>query len=202
MKRLATLFIVMLGLVSFTTSVNAQESKDSLDAQILEIMSDKLSKCNQLELLEMALMSEFDVQYEMKQVLESLNREETEDLLIKAMRKAGMPVRVKPTGEYAKVNWQEVEYDFGYLPKGKKVSHVFQFENFGDVPFKIEDVYSSCGCTVTDYPETPIAPGTKGQIVVTFDSTEKPRGLNNEFVTVTGNTFPRKATLIIMATVR
>lgn len=60
--------------------------------------------------------------------------------------------------------------DFGDIKKGSDGTRVFQFENIGNAPLIIENVYSSCGCAVPSWTKTPIAPGGKGEIVVKYNT--------------------------------
>lgn len=63
-------------------------------------------------------------------------------------------------------------YDFGKIPQGTPVTHEFQFENIGSEPLIISKVESTCGCTVPEYTKTPIKPGEKGTVSVTFNAAQ------------------------------
>ena len=60
--------------------------------------------------------------------------------------------------------------DYGEIAKGSDGTRVFEFENIGNAPLIIENVYSSCGCAVPSWTKTPIAPGGKGEIVVVYNT--------------------------------
>ena len=60
--------------------------------------------------------------------------------------------------------------DYGDIAKGSDGIRVFEFKNVGDAPLIIENVYSSCGCTVPTWPKNPIAPGKTGEIKVKYDT--------------------------------
>jgi hypothetical protein len=78
----------------------------------------------------------------------------------------------------APLRFEVIEWSFGDIhEEGGAVSHRFEFTNIGDTPVAIDRVSASCGCTTPDYPKTPIAPGAKAHIDVTFD----PRGMPGEF---------------------
>ncbi len=96
----------------------------------------------------------------------------------------------------AKFEFEETEYDFGTVYEGIPVRHTFKFKNVGKVPLLISDARSTCGCTVPQYPEEPIAPGEKGEIKVIFNTVRK---LENQVkpVTLTANTYPAKTILKI-----
>jgi hypothetical protein len=76
------------------------------------------------------------------------------------------------------------EWDFGEIrEEAGPVTHTFEFTNTGSAPVAIDRVTASCGCTTPDYPKTPIAPGAKAHIKVTFDPMGLP-GDNSKIVTI------------------
>ncbi|WP_300436748.1 DUF1573 domain-containing protein [Christiangramia sp.] len=70
----------------------------------------------------------------------------------------------------AKIEFKSETIDYGEIMKGSDGVRVFEFTNVGDAPLVIEDVKSSCGCTVPKKPEEPIMPGEKGEIEVKYDT--------------------------------
>lgn len=60
--------------------------------------------------------------------------------------------------------------DYGKIKKGSNGERTFVFTNIGDAPLVINKVQSSCGCTIPKKPETPIMPGEKGEIKVSYDT--------------------------------
>jgi hypothetical protein len=68
------------------------------------------------------------------------------------------------------IEFVSLEHDFGIIKDGEKVFWNFRFKNTGNAPLLINRVKADCGCTVPDYPRSPIAPGEEGKIKVTFDS--------------------------------
>ncbi|RYY33547.1 MAG: DUF1573 domain-containing protein [Sphingobacteriaceae bacterium] len=80
-------------------------------------------------------------------------------------------------------------YDFGKIKEGDKVNFDYEFTNTGKSPLVISNAMASCGCTVPEWPKTPVKPGEKGKIKVTFDSANK-TGLQDKLVTITANTVP------------
>lgn len=86
----------------------------------------------------------------------------------------------------AAIEWEFTEYDFGKIEKNKAVTIDFTFKNPGMVPLIIQDVKSSCGCTVPDYSKQPIMPGASGKITVTYDA--KDSGYFSKTITVITNT--------------
>ena len=69
-------------------------------------------------------------------------------------------------------------WNFGTISEaGGKVSHTFHFANTHTAPIVIEEVISTCGCTIPKYSKQPIKPGSTGTVTVTFD----PKGRTNFF---------------------
>lgn len=60
--------------------------------------------------------------------------------------------------------------DYGEIPKGSDGVRVFEFTNIGNAPLIIEDVSSSCSCTIPSWTKSPIAPGESGRIEVQYDT--------------------------------
>lgn len=127
-------------------------------------------------------------------LLASLDEEQKGRVLKFLKSKAGS--RLKAEDTVAEIYWLEDLYKFGYIREGKVIKHVFEFENIGKVPYIIENVEGSCGCTIPSYTRAPILPGEKGKIVVTFNSKGKV-GDNTEFITIKGNTHPASVSLMI-----
>lgn len=96
---------------------------------------------------------------------------------------------VVDTVNVAKMEFKETAYDFGTVNEGTMVKKTFEFTNVGKVPLLISDSRSTCGCTVTDYPKEPIAPGESGKIDVNFNTIKKTKR-QKKVVTITANTYP------------
>ncbi len=59
---------------------------------------------------------------------------------------------------------------FGTFPRSRgKVSYSFKFTNTSGKPVKVNNVRSSCGCTVAEYTRDLVMPGEQGQVRATFD---------------------------------
>lgn len=84
------------------------------------------------------------------------------------------------------MTFASTEYNFGDILEGQQVETTFEFTNSGKHDLLIHDCTASCGCTVPEWPKTPVKPGEKGKIKVKFDSTGK-SGMNNKTVTVKAN---------------
>lgn len=99
-------------------------------------------------------------------------------------------------GKTTSAKFDETSYDWGTIPEGDKMTHVFKFKNTGTNDMIISDAHGSCGCTVPEWPKEPIKPGKTSQIKVIFDSKGKP-GDQSKSVTVTANTEPSNMVLMI-----
>jgi len=100
-----------------------------------------------------------------------------------------------------KMTFESLEYDFGVVREGKKVEHVFEFENTGEEPLLIGEANSTCGCTVPEFPKDYIQPGKKGKIKVIFDS-KNLEGKVTKPITLIANTYPRETKLHIKGVVK
>ncbi|TPD73524.1 DUF1573 domain-containing protein [Flavobacterium microcysteis] len=74
-----------------------------------------------------------------------------------------------------KIEFKEETIDYGTVTKGDDSGlRVFEFKNIGDAPLIINDVKSSCGCTVPTKPQEPIMPGKTGKIEVQYNMNPGP----------------------------
>ncbi|MBK8704817.1 MAG: DUF1573 domain-containing protein [Saprospiraceae bacterium] len=105
------------------------------------------------------------------------------------------------TANIAKIQFDSTTYHFGEVFEGDKVTHKFSFTNTGKTPLIISDARSTCGCTVPKWPDTPIAPGEKGEIEVRFDTKGK-SGRQSKPVTITANTYPSTTRIYLTGMVR
>lgn len=70
----------------------------------------------------------------------------------------------------AKFEFKTETIDYGEISKGSDGVRSFEFTNVGDEPLVITDVKSSCGCTVPEKPDGPVAAGETGVIKVKYDT--------------------------------
>ncbi|TWP27329.1 DUF1573 domain-containing protein [Apibacter muscae] len=68
------------------------------------------------------------------------------------------------------VNYNNNIVEYGNIEKGSEGKRILKIENTGDKPLIISNIKTSCGCTVPSWTTTPIAPGKKGEIVVTYNT--------------------------------
>ena len=106
-----------------------------------------------------------------------------------------------PSNKMPTITFSKTEFDFGRILQGEVVSYTFHFTNTGNVPLIITGVEKSCGCTASDYPRQPIAPGEGGDIKITYDS-KGHFGFQTKTVTVITNAIPSSTVLRIKAEVR
>ena len=65
---------------------------------------------------------------------------------------------------------KETEFNFGKIPQGKPVYHVFEVVNTGNKPLKLDNVAASCGCTTPEWNRDEIAPGATAVIKVGYNA--------------------------------
>lgn len=94
----------------------------------------------------------------------------------------------------ATMEFEEIVHNFGEATEGEIVEHTYHFKNTGKMPLLISDARSTCGCTVPDYPKTPIEPGESGTIKVRFNTAGK-AGVNDKPITIRANTYPNETVL-------
>ena len=97
----------------------------------------------------------------------------------------------EPIISFDKKNW-----DFGTITDGEVVEHTFRFTNTGTSNLVISSASASCGCTIPNWPNEPIAPGEKGEIKVEFNSNGK-KDMVTKDITILANTNPVKTILQI-----
>lgn len=81
---------------------------------------------------------------------------------------AGAQASSQPADEVLQL--KEVSHDFGKIPQGKPVYHIFEIVNTGKTPLKLDDVHATCGCTTPEWSRDPIAPGATAQIKVGYNA--------------------------------
>jgi len=85
------------------------------------------------------------------------------------------------------IKFDNTTIDFGNIKEDDgKVSGRFEFTNTGNQDLLLTGVKPGCGCTAADYTKTPIAPGSKGFIIATYNPYNRP-GSFNKNIKVTTN---------------
>jgi hypothetical protein len=78
--------------------------------------------------------------------------------------------QVKTAAKPETLVMKETGFDFGRIPQGKPVSHIFQVSNAGKEPLVIENVQASCGCTTPEWTREPLAQGQTTVIRVGYNA--------------------------------
>ena len=90
----------------------------------------------------------------------------------------------------AKISFDINEYNMGDLELNENTHCNFNFLNSGNSPLIIQNVKTSCGCTIPKYSMKPIKPGDKGSIEIRYD-TSLPGAFNKTIkVYFNGNNSP------------
>jgi hypothetical protein len=105
-----------------------------------------------------------------------------------------------PTKGMPEITFDKDFHDFGQISEGEKVTYSFRFKNTGKGNLIIQTASGSCGCTVPEFPEAPLAPGETGFLKVQFNS-EARTGIQEKQVTVVTNCIPNTKVLKIKAEV-
>jgi hypothetical protein len=83
------------------------------------------------------------------------------------------------------IEFESVKHDFGMIYQNANGSWEFKFTNTGKEPLIIQNVRSSCGCTIAKRPSAPILPGQTSSILVKYDT--RRIGVFRKTITVTSN---------------
>ncbi len=88
----------------------------------------------------------------------------------RTVRKDGTPKR-------ASIQLDSTTAWLGTFPRSASMrTTVFTFTNVGDAPLEFLDMSVSCNCVSAVYPEKPVKPGKKGEIVVSYKGNNKSPG--------------------------
>ena len=74
----------------------------------------------------------------------------------------------KKADDIAKLNVET--FDFGKIKQNVPATATFVVTNIGTEPLLIDQANPTCGCTISDYTKTPIAPGKTGTIKATYNA--------------------------------
>lgn len=67
---------------------------------------------------------------------------------------------------------KETFFDFGKIPQGKPVFHVFEIKNTGKVALQVTDVQASCGCTTPIWQRETVQPNGLTTIKVGYNAAD------------------------------
>lgn len=99
------------------------------------------------------------------------------------------------TVEGTAVAFEETTYDYGTIDQGSDGTHDFVFHNTGTEPLLLNNVRSSCGCTIPEWPKEPIPAGTTGAIKVSYNT--RITGSFTKSITVYSNADDKPVVLVI-----
>ncbi|MES2762331.1 MAG: DUF1573 domain-containing protein [Bacteroidota bacterium] len=77
------------------------------------------------------------------------------------------------TNTPASIKWKSETVDVGEIPQGIPKPIEFEFKNVSKEAIVVLSAQGSCGCTSTDFPKTPVLPGTSTKITATFNAANK-----------------------------
>lgn len=83
------------------------------------------------------------------------------------------------------ISLAETEYNFGKIPQGKPVTHVFLFTNTSNTPLVLENVQASCGCTTPVWSKEPVPAGATSKITVGYNAAND--GPFTKYITIAYN---------------
>lgn len=122
-------------------------------------------------------------------------------VLMITMLLIGMIGMVQAQDKKAEIKFDKVTHDFGTFSEDDSTQQcVFSFTNAGNAPLVINQAVASCGCTVPSYTKTPIQPGEKGEVKVTYNGAGKFPGHFKKTITIRSNGEPEMIRLYIEGT--
>lgn len=83
------------------------------------------------------------------------------------------------------IKFNNTKYNYGQMYQNANGKHAFIFKNTGKEPLIIQNVRSSCGCTIAKRPNAPILPGDSAEIGVKYDT--RRIGVFHKNITVSSN---------------
>lgn len=91
--------------------------------------------------------------------------------------------------------------DFGTAVRGRTVGVAFVFTNAGAQPLVIEDIRSSCGCTAAALKGRTFAPGARGVVEVTLNTSRLQGPVDQKVYLITNDPDAPEVTLHILGVV-
>lgn len=100
---------------------------------------------------------------------------------------------------FAGLEWKQTELSVPAAVGQEKIEAVFEFTNAGDVPIKIIEATSSCGCTVPELEKDTYAPGETGTLKAVFTVGNR-TGAQRKVITVTTDDPEQRSTQLLLET--
>lgn len=90
--------------------------------------------------------------------------------------------------KYPEIRFEKAVVDLGTFSQDHPIQTAeVKFTNVGQAKLVINNVATSCGCTVADYPTDFISPGAEGKIVITYDGAGKMPGKFKRIIRIFSN---------------
>jgi len=105
---------------------------------------------------------------------------------IKSENVAVAAERDATAGDFAVLQLDKKEHDFGTIMDGTPVETIFKYTNTGKSMLVVSNIKSTCGCTVPSNYTKEVKPGETGQFTVKFNG--KGNGKVSKSLTMTTNT--------------
>ena len=97
------------------------------------------------------------------------------------------------------IKFEKTTIDLGTFSQDDGIQKcVFRFTNVGNDKLIINNVHTSCGCTVAKFSEEPISPGGSGEISITYNGAGKMPGKFKKSIQVFTNCEKDMVRLFIM----
>ena len=98
----------------------------------------------------------------------------------------------------AEIRFDKTSHNYGTFSEANPiVKCTLTFTTTGDAPLIITQAVASCGCTVPKYTKTPVKPGEKGTVEVTYNGKGNFPGHFKKTITVRTNGTPEMVRLYI-----
>ncbi len=113
---------------------------------------------------------------------------------------AGLVVSLLPGLAQADLKWDQTLIELHPNFGDKDAVGHFKYQNTGSTPVRIQNVKTSCGCTVAQAQKEEVAPGEKGEITATFNIGNHV-GTQVKTITVTTDQSPTAVTSLTLKAV-
>ncbi len=115
------------------------------------------------------------------------NDAQTTQATLDSTNRANILNAANDSSNFTQIQWVDsLNQQLGKVKEGSVVEVSWRFKNSGSKPLIVTNVSASCGCTVAEKPEEPIAPGSEGVIKAKFDSKDR-QGMQRKEVNVLTN---------------
>lgn len=140
------------------------------------------------------------VRKEEKKIAKPLKKPVKKVAPVKKTKTTKKPIKKTPIPK-AKIEFEDMIWDFGEITEGDIVKKKFKFTNTGNAPLQIIGADASCGCARPTVPFLDIAPGESNEIGITYNSVNK-EGVQKPEIIIESNTYPKHTVLKLSGTVK